>query len=545
MAAFIRSLTDARRVSAPFVVVRTPDQFQSRSDCFQAALDIKSDKIPTVPLLLAWDSARGITAPVNGQAKVLTDLFTAAGLKQAVTIDPTEAVMFVSGVHDVPVLDTNGRAVLDEQRKPKVQQVPNTPHGTICALHNAQRVWETASVAQALANARDDFKRTFRMFLSLVPMGIKPPDEIRQDCIVLDVPLPDAEQLFGIVKRTIDGAGVQVDAPHLDRATNGVRGLGAFVAETACAMALRKSGVAFDALLDQRIAAIEQVDGVSVYRGGETFADVVGNDGIKRVASRLKTAKNPIRCIAVFDEFEKTMGGSQAEGGDNTGIKQGMNGHLLTWQQNKRVRGSICFGHPGTGKSLFGKALANELGCVCLMIDLNRALNSLVGASEKNIRAITDLIDALAGEGGAFIIATCNSMNVLTTEMRRRFNRGLFFFDLPDAQQREAAWQFYCKRFGLPVKQARPHDDGWTPAEIAVCCEQAYDYGVSLIDAADNVVPVALSQPEVIEQRRKDAHNRLLDANTGLTYRMPGSVTGPADPVSAHIGRAIAAMPES
>jgi hypothetical protein len=514
---YVRAFTDARRVSAPFVVVRTPDQFQSRTDCYTAALDLKAAAIPGTPLLLAWDAARGLTAPVNGQIETLTKVLAAAGIRQAQTADLTETLLALTG---------------------------HAPVGTILAIHNAHRAWEQAPVAQAMANARDEFKRSFRMLLALVPMGVKPPDEIRHDCIVLDVPLPDAEALRGIVSRTIDGAGVAVDAAHLDRATNGVRGLGAFVAETATAMALRKAGVAFDALLEQRIAAIEQVDGVTVYRGGETFADVVGLDGLKRTASRLKGAKRPIRCIAVFDEFEKTMGGSQAEGGDNTGIKQGMSGHLLTWQQNKRVRGSIAFGHPGTGKSLFGKALANELGCVCLMIDLNRALNSLVGASERNIRAITDLIDALAGEGGAFIIATCNSMAVLTTEMRRRFNRGLFFFDLPDAAQRKAAWAFYCAKYELDAAQPVPHDDGWTPAEIAVCCEQAYDYGVSLIEAAENVVPVALSQPEVIEQRRKDAHNRLLDANTGSTYRMPGSVTPSSEWATAQNARAIAAMPE-
>ena len=220
-----------------------------------------------------------------------------------------------------------------------------------------------------------------------------------------------------------------------------------------------------------------------------------------------------------------------------------MAGHLLTWQQNKRVRGSIAFGHPGCGKTLLGKALANELGCICLMVDLNAMMGGIVGTTERNMRAFTDLVDAIAGDNGAFILATCNSMDVLTTEMRRRFNRGLFFFDLPTPAEREAAWVFYCTKYGLDVSQPRPFDDGWTPAEIAVCCEQAYDYDISLIDAAENVVPVALSQPEVIADRRKGAHNRLLDITTGRTYRMPGTIA--AAPVTQHLDRAIAEMPES
>ena len=508
----IRAFTDARRVSAPFVVVRTPDQFQSRADLFTAALEMKQ---PPTSILLAWDAARGLTAPVNGQQDSLTALLAKAGLKQQQTLDLTETLLALTTF---------------------------APLGMIVALHNAHRHWEKADVAQALANFRDEGKRSFRMLVALVPMGVNPPDEIKHDCIMLDVPLPTADELRQIVERTITGAGVTADGDHYDRATNGVRGLSAFVAETATAMALRKAGVNFDALLEQRIAAIQQVKGVTVYRGGETFADIVGLDGIKRDLARLKTAKRKVRVVVVFDEFEKALGGSQAEHGDSTGIKPGISGHLLTWMQNKKTRGIIAFGHPGTGKSLAGKALANELGCICIMADLNAMLGGIVGTSEQNVRAFTDLVDAIAGEEGAFLLATCNSTGVLTTELRRRFNRGMYFFDLALALGRDAAWRFYCKRHGLDANQPRPQDDGWTPAEIAVCCEKADDYGISLVDAAESVVPVAMGQPEVIEARRKEAHLKLLDAETGRPYRMPGSVG--ASTMDSALGRAIAAMPE-
>lgn len=524
-AQYLRAFVDARRVSAPLVVVRTPDQFASREALIQTLQGIKAgDKLPADPVVLAWDAARGLTAPAGHQS-ALNAILKAAGVRASQTVDLTETLLAVSGTHV-------------EERAGVQTLVPNVPDGTVVILHNVQRHWTAAPVAQALANIRDEWKRRFVMALCLIGMADKPPDEIKHDCIVFDVPLPDSDALATIAQRTIAGAGVTVDEAHVARVTDYVRGLGSFVAETSISMALRRSGVKFDELLEQRIAAIEQVDGVQVYRGTETFADIVGLDGIKRAFARLKTARRPVRVVVVFDEFEKTMGGSQAQGGDNTGIKQGMSGHLLTWMQNRRVRGSIAFGHPGTGKSLVGKALANELGCICLMVDLNRALNSLVGASEQNLRAITDMIDALSGDGGAFVIATCNSMHVLTTELRRRFNRGLFFFDLPTATERAAAWDYYGKRYG--VGGDRPTDEGWTPSEIAVACEQANDYDVPLAEAAENVVPVAISQPEVIAERRHDAHQRLIDASTGRPYAMPGA----AELVDAPVfGRAIADMP--
>jgi hypothetical protein len=531
----VRAFVDAQRVSAPLVVLRTPDQFQTRGEVFAAAREFKTPKIDGVPLVLAWDVARGLTAPVNGQAKVLAQLLKDAGFKQGATVDLTEAIMFLSGEHEVETKELD-----PETRRPIKILVPNTPTGTIAALHNAHRFWEQAPVAQAMANVRDEFKKQFKMLLALTPLGMNPPAEVKHDVILIDVALPDASTLRTIVEKTIKAVGMETSDEILDRTTNGVRGLSAFIAETSTAMALRKSGVSFDALLEQRIAAFEQVEGVRVHRGRETFADIVGLEGMKRSMLRMKTAKNPVRVVIIFDEFEKALAGSQGEG-DSNGLKKGITGHLLTWQQNKRVRGSIAFGHPGCGKSLLGKALANELGCICLLVDVNAMMGGIVGTTEHNLRAFTDLVDALAGEGGAFIIATCNSMDVLTTEMRRRFNRGLFFFDLPTAEEREAAWTFYCVKNGLDPRQRRPFDDGWTPAEIAVCCEQAADYGISLVEAAENVVPVALSQPEVIDERRKGAHNRLLDVATGRTYRMPGTIA--ASSVSTHTDRAIAEMP--
>lgn len=492
---YVEQFTAARRIGAPFVVVRTADQFADRDILFAAASGMTK---PAVGLLLAWDAARGLLATSKAQQPAFDKWLGSIGMKQPDTVNLIATL---------------------------VALVDYAPIGSIIAIHNAGRQWDSAENAQALANARDSWKASHRQFLFLVPAGAKAPEEIKSDCVMIDVPLPTTDRLTSIVSATAGGAGLAVEGDSLRRAADGVRGLSAFSAETAIAMSLRKSGVNFDVLLEQRIAAIQQVAGVTVYRGSTpTFADVVGLDGCKRALGRLKRSKRPVRVLVIFDEFEKAMAGSQASHGDSTGIAQRGAGHILSFMTLRKVRGTILFGHPGLGKTFLAQALANELGCICILVDIGATLDSLVGASEKNLRAVTDLIDALGDLEGAFFCATCNDMSVLTTELRRRFNRGLFFLDLPSKAEREAAWQYYCGVYKLDAKQPRPYDEGWTPAEIAVCCEQADDYGISLLDAADAVVPVSTGQPEVIEQRRRNAHGKLIDAATGKTYVMPGAV---------------------
>ena len=58
------------------------------------------------------------------------------------------------------------------------------------------------------------------------------------------------------------------------------------------------------------------------------------------------------------------------------------------------------------------------------------------------------------------------------TELRRRFTLGTFFFDLPDAEERESIWKIYREKWALSGDQ--PEDEGWTGAEIKECCRKAW-----------------------------------------------------------------------
>jgi hypothetical protein len=93
---------------------------------------------------------------------------------------------------------------------------------------------------------------------------------------------------------------------------------------------------------------------------------------------------------------------------------------------------------------------------------------------------------------------------------------GTFFFDLPTADEREAIWRIYRKRWALTGKQ--PNDDGWTGAEIKECCRKAWRLNLSLVESATYIVPVSRSAADQIEGLRRQASGRFLSASHPGVY---------------------------
>jgi hypothetical protein len=71
------------------------------------------------------------------------------------------------------------------------------------------------------------------------------------------------------------------------------------------------------------------------------------------------------------------------------------------------------------------------------------------------------------------------------------------------ADQKDAIWGIYTNFYGLDAKQARPDDTNWTGAEIKSCCRLASLMDLPLVQAAQNVVPVAVTAGDKIEGLRQ------------------------------------------
>ena len=186
-------------------------------------------------------------------------------------------------------------------------------------------------------------------------------------------------------------------------------------------------------------------------------------------------------------------------------------------------------------------------------------MGSLVGQTEANVRQALRIVDAMApavlfvdeiekalagaASGGqtdsgvsarlfgslltwlndhtsdVFFVGTANDVSKLPPEFSRaeRFD-GIFFLDLPSMREKEQIWALYLEHFELDAEQRRPRDVDWTGAEIRSCCRLAALLELSLLDAAQHIVPVAVTAGESVERLRKWAAGRCLAADRPGIY---------------------------
>lgn len=485
-----------RRTNTPLVQVRTAD-----ANSVMARITAAND----VPII-QWDANAGFNVRNKAGNAALVAMLT----------DPE------SGDVGSPVVVNAADAVFAMKR---------APSDVIIFMLNAQRVWTDTSTAQGIWNTRDPFKSSFRTLVLLTTMEAKAPRELDGDLIVLEDPLPDAEQLAKIVTAACQNSHPPLPVPDkatMTKATDALKGLPPFVADQLVAISLTKKGVNLSELWTRKKQAVQETAGAKVYEGAERFADIGGHDGLKRNLLREVNSKKPIKVIVIWDEFEKMIAGASSDHVGDGGVAKDSAQVILTNMQDHDIRGVLLMGHPGAGKSVVAKAMGNEADCLVIQADMGAMRGGIVGESEARIRAFFNMLLAIGGEGGVFFVATVNGTGAITTEIRRRFRTGFYFVDLPERAEKDSIWAIHMQRYGVP-QQALPNDDQWTGAEIESCCEKADNYGCTLIEAAKMIVPVAKMQPKLIEARRREAHLAMLSAATGETYVMPGAGE-PAEP---------------
>lgn len=474
----------ARRFGVPLIAVETPDMAATIAVC--AAAD-NGNESP----LFTWNVVDGLR-PLNkrGEAVIEPTYKCKPADLAAQTINPTEMLLAAAKL----------------------------PPGACVFMLNAHLFYGQESTLQATWNLRDTFKAS-RRTLVLLGAAIHLPPELANDVLVFDEPLPSDAHLAEIAQQMYDLIGLTRKMPTamLAETVRASRGLSAFAAEQAIAMSLTRQGIDARLLWEHKRHMVEQTKGLRVYTGGETFDDIGGIEHIKEFGRRL-FAKTPPSAIIWVDEIEKAMAGSSGAAADTSGTSQDQLGQLLTEMQNNEWAGMILPGPPGCAKSLFAKALGTTYQVPCIALDLGAMKGSLVGQSEQQIRAALKVIKAVAGKG-AYWVATCNRMEHLPPELRRRFTDSIWFFDLPDEKERASIWAIMRRRFGIPLSDPQPVDLDWTGADIRNVCSIAQRLDIPLVEASSYITPVAKSDPRSIERLRRLANESFLSASKPGLYR--------------------------
>jgi len=512
----IESLKAARRTATPLVAVVTPDP-GSTIQTIRSAFEEGTAPIP----LLRWDIGGGLM-PLN-----------------KVAFETVSKMLNGAPPEDLPGMTGNPGACLNLLKNLPGEQVDAkdniTQRAPMVFFMNPQLFISTDNpdvpTIQGIWNLRDVFKAD-RRTLILLGTSMKLPSELAQDVIVFNEPTPNDEALADIINEQVSAVGVKLDDETKVQAVNCTRGLSAFVAEQITAMSVTENGLDLAALGDRQRAAIEQTRGLSVDRGSEDFSQIGGLEQFKRFGTQLLKSPRRPRVFVRIDELEKMLGGLGARGGpgDNTGVTQDSLGVLLREMEDNDWAGLLAVGPPGSGKSLVSKALGNSSNprVLSISMDMGAMKAGRVGASEGMIRDAMRVIKGVAGDGGAFFIATVNKLDAIPPELRRRFRLGIWFFDLPTAEEREAIWPIALKRYGIDSKKSKlseVDDTNLTGSDIRNICDITSRLGCSLKEAFNFITPVAVSDPESIDQLRNLANGRFLSASKVGVYRNSETLT--------------------
>jgi len=383
---------------------------------------------------------------------------------------------------------------------------------------------EDAAVIQGLANLRNEFKANKRT-LVLLGRAVKLPSFLSEDVPVLEDPLPTNSEIWciieGLVKSFRNLEGFDASPDLVDRAVDLCRGLTRFATEEAIARNLTRQGIDLKGLADiqRRIVELATDRGLVYERGLETFDDIGGQASFKQFLQGLFSGPRRPRLVVRWDEIDKSVS-SAASGtiADNTGVSQDMLKVLLTSMQDNNWLGTILVGAPGTGKTLSSVCTGNTFQVRTLVGDLGAARASLVGESERRIRTMMDIIQAVGGRDVLFL-ATANRLDTLPPELQRRFNLGIWYFDVPSAPERAAIWKIQASRVGLELRDL-PDDAGWVGSDIRNCCQTAYMLNTSLKKAAEWITLVGRTARADIDRLRDLAENLgFLSANQPGAYR--------------------------
>jgi len=400
----------------------------------------------------------------------------------------------------------------------------------ILVLQNFHRFTQSAEVVQALARQITAGKQN-RTFIVVLSPIVDVPKELEKQFVVLEHDLPSRDQLEELARGIATEEGELPEGDALETVLDAAAGLTRYEAEGAFSLSLVRHGrVEAPSIWELKSQMLKKSGLLSLYRGSETFADLGGLEALKSFCLRAMR-------------------------------RQGHEDAL------RRPRGVMLLGVPGTGKSAFSKALGAETGRPTLILDVGALMGSLVGQTEQNIRRALQIADAMAPcvimvdevekalsgvassgstdsgvsarlfgtfltwlndhQSDVFTVCTCNDIGKLPPEFSRaeRFD-GVFFLDLPSVQQKRAIWKIYIELFGLDPRQPKPVDADFTGAEIRSCCRLAALLDVPLVEAAQNVVPVARTAHESVERLRSWASGRCLDADRpGIYTRNPNTGT--------------------
>ena len=389
----------------------------------------------------------------------------------------------------------------------------------ILLLLDFHRYCEDPGISRRLRNLSTSLRRQPRTLVITAPEW-QVPRELEECLTVLDLPLPTAIEIRGLLESIAAASGHRPPAAELEQLIHCCSGLTEQRIRQVAARALARRG----------------------QLGAEDLAEVLEE-------KRQAIARSELLEYCPTEASPADIGGLEA-------LKQWLDQRRLAFSDEAEryglplPRGVLLVGPQGTGKSLTAKAIAHSWAMPLLRLDVGRLFAGLVGASEARTRDMIRRAEAMApcvlwideidkgfggdsrSDGGAsqrvlaslltwmaektsavFVVATANGVANLAPELMRkgRFDE-IFLLDLPDPAERRAILDLQLQRrrpgSSLPLEVLVDRTEGFSGAELEQTVVEAMhlafgerrDFGESdLIRAASDLVPLSRTAREQLE----------------------------------------------
>jgi hypothetical protein len=407
------------------------------------------------------------------------------------------------------------------------------PDGTVLVLRDFHHSWnqKRAYITRKLRNMAASL-RARSQFLFFITPEADLPLELKDDVVVLHLPLPDESEithLFDDVTTHLDGVALP---------TPGVKEK---LIDSALGLTSNQVRMAFSRVLARHGCFDER--------------------GIELV---IWAKREVIRENGALEFWPESEG--EAEVGGLDLLKNWLKKRALGFTREARCanvplpRGVALIGIPGTGKSLSAKMLSGIWKMPLLRLDVGALFGSYLGESEANMRQAIRLAETVSpcilwidelekafagstpGNAGAtngaasrvfgtfltwmqehrspvFVLATANDIEQLPPELLARFDR-TFFLDLPGVAERREIFSIRLKRAGEAFPERRFQLEalaqgsvGFVGREIEQVVREAQFTALAdcnreieqedLVDALGEVVPLSKSHAHIIQYLRQ------------------------------------------
>jgi SpoVK/Ycf46/Vps4 family AAA+-type ATPase len=391
--------------------------------------------------------------------------------------------------------------------------------GALLVLRDFHRYCEDAGVCRRLRNLASSLRQAPRTLVITAPDWAIP-RELEDSITLLDLPLPDAEEIRQLLSTIADASGYPMAPAVCAELTAACHGLSEQRVRQLAARALARRGQLGEAdlaeVLEEKRQAIAKSELLEYCPSEASPADIGGLEALKHWLEQ--------RHMAFSEEA----------------MRYGL----------PLPRGVLLVGPQGTGKSLTAKAIAHSWSMPLLRLDVGRLFAGLVGASEARTRDMIQRAEAMApcvlwideidkGFGGdsrsdggtsqrvlgtvltwmsekssaVFVVATANGVDKLPAELLRkgRFDE-IFLLDLPNAEERRSILDLQLRRrrpeHSITLEVLVDRTSGFSGAELEQTVIEAMHLAFAekrefaeadLIAAASQVVPLSRTAREQLE----------------------------------------------